>query len=44
MSQRSPWNQMEGSNYKGKCSQQANDMGNMSNCVKRNDKSEKRKE
>ena len=34
---------MEGSNYEDKCSQQANDMGRMSNCEKRNDKSKKRK-
>ena len=30
--------------YKGKCSQWANDMGRMSNRLKRKDKSEKRKE
>ena len=34
MSHRSPKKQMEGSNYKDKCSQQADDMGGMSNCGK----------
>ena len=34
MSQRSPENWMEGSNYEDKCSQQADDVGGMSNCEK----------
>ena len=34
MSQRSPKKQMEGSDYKNKWSQWANDVGEMSNCVK----------
>ena len=34
---------MEESNYEDKCSQQANDMGGMSNCEKRKDKSKKTK-
>ena len=34
---------MEGSDYKGKWSQQANDMERMSNCKKGKDKSEKQK-
>ena len=44
MSQRRPWNWIEGSDYEGKCSQWADDMGKMSNHIKRNDKSKKRKE
>ena len=44
MSQGNLWSWMEGSNYKDKCSQQADDMGRMSNCEKRKDKSEKGKE
>ena len=44
VSHRSPWNQMEGSDYEGKCSQWADDMGRESNYVKRNDKSVKGKE
>ena len=44
MSQRSLKKQMEGSDYEDKCGQQADDMGGMSNCKKRKDKSEKRKE
>ena len=43
MSQRSPRKQMEGSNYKDKWSQWADDMGWMSNCEKTKDKSEKRR-
>ena len=35
---------MEGSDYKDKCSQRADDMGRMSNHEKRNDKSKKGKE
>ena len=41
MSHRSPRKQIEGSNYKNKCSQQAGDVGGMSNCEKTKDKSEK---
>ena len=44
MSHRSLRKQIEGSNYEGKCSQQADDMGRMSNRRKRKDTSEKRKE
>ena len=44
MSHRSSWNQMEGNDYEDKCSQQADDVGQMSNHEKRKDKSEKRKE
>ena len=43
MSQRNPRKQMEGSNYKDKWSQQANDVGWMSNCKKTKDKSKKQK-
>ena len=42
MSQRSPKKRMEGSDYEDKYSQRANDMGGMSNCEKRNDKSKKK--
>ena len=35
---------MEESDYEDKCGQQADDMEGMSNCEKRNDQSEKRKE
>ena len=43
MSHRSPVYWMEGSDYEDKCGQQADDMGRMSNCEKRNDKSEKKR-
>ena len=43
MSHRSPWNQMEGSDYEDRCGQQADDMGEMSNCEKGKDKSKKEK-
>ena len=35
LSQRSPRKQMEGSDYEGKCSQRADDVGRMSNHGKR---------
>ena len=35
---------MEGSDYEDKCSQQADDMGGISNCEKGKDKSERGKE
>ena len=44
MSHRSPKKWMEGSDYEGKCSQQTDDMGRMSNHDERKDKSEKRKD
>ena len=44
MTHRSPRKQIEGSNYEDKCGQWADDVGGMSNCVKRKDKSKKRKE
>ena len=34
---------MEGGDYEDKCSQQADDIGRMSNCKKRNDKSKEKK-
>ena len=43
MSHRSPRKRMEGSDYEDKCSQQADDVGRMSNCEKRKDTSEKEK-
>ena len=43
MIKRSPMKWMEGSDYERQVSQQADDMGGMSNCKKRNDES-KRKE
>ena len=43
MSHRSPKKRKEGSDYKDKCSQRANDVGGMSNRKKRKDKSEKEK-
>ena len=43
MSQRSLRKWMKGSNYEDKWSQQANDMGRMSNYRKRKDKSRKEK-
>ena len=42
MSQRSLEKRMEGSDYEDKCSQQADDMGGMSNHRERKDKSEKK--
>ena len=33
---------MEGSDYEDKCGQQANDVGEMSNCKKRKDKSKEK--
>ena len=42
MSQGSPWNRMEGSNYEDKCSQRADDVGRMSNHEKRKDKSKEK--
>ena len=44
MSQRSLKKWVEGSNYKGKCSQWADDVGWMSNHKKRKAKSESKKE
>ena len=44
MSHRSPKKQMEESDYENKCSQQADDMGRMSNCEKRKEKSKERKD
>ena len=44
MSHRSLKKQMEGSDYEDKWNQWADDMEGMSNCVKRKDKSKKRKE
>ena len=44
MSHRSLKNWMEGSDYKDKCSQQADDVERMSNHEERKDKSKKRKE
>ena len=43
MSQRSLKKWMEGSDYEDKWSQQANDMGWMSNCKKRKEKSKNQK-
>ena len=42
MSHRSPKKWMEGSNYKDKCGQQADDVEGMSNCKKGKDKSEEK--
>ena len=44
MTNGSPRNWMEGSNYERQVSQQADDMEEMSNCEKRNDESKKKRD